>query len=182
MWTSVPGKSAESRLIRLVAGIDQKFMPPMGEPTSPPKRSDCCVPGSIRVLEWTARAPHWSFQKIQRPPVPDVRARAWVRNLIDDFILARLECENVAPSPEARTTLLRRVSLDLTGLPPTPEQVGSSPTTVPMLTSAWSIACSPRRTTARSGPVTGSIWPATPIATATRRIVPARGPGAIATG
>ena len=119
----LPGKSAESRLIRLVAGLDRKFMPPMGAHLTAEEV------GLLRAwidqgLEWTARAPHWSFQKIQRPALPAVRDRDWGRNPVDNFILARLEHEGIAPSPEApKLTLLRRVSLDLTGLPPTPEQV-----------------------------------------------------------
>jgi len=119
----LPGNSAESRLIRLVAGLDNKFMPPMGAHLT------AAEIGLLRAwidqgLEWTARAPHWSFQKIQRPVPPAVRDRAWGRNAVDNFILARLEKEGIAPSPEApKLTLLRRVSLDLTGLPPTPEQV-----------------------------------------------------------
>ena len=97
----LPGKSAESRLIRLVAGLDQKFMPPMGAHLTADEV------GLLRAwidqgVEWTARAPHWSFQKIQRPAAPAVRDRAWVRNPIDNFILARLEREGIAPSPEAR--------------------------------------------------------------------------------
>jgi mono/diheme cytochrome c family protein len=119
----VPGKSAESRLIRLVAGIGQKFMPPVGAHLTAEEV------GLLRAwidqgVEWTARAPHWSFQKIQRPAVPAVRDRAWARNAVDNFILARLDREKIIPAPEApKVTLLRRVSLDLTGLPPTPEQV-----------------------------------------------------------
>src|SRR5262249_42794618 len=71
-----------------------------------------------------ARSSHWSFQRIRRPVAPPVRGAAWARNAIDQFILARLEKEGVSPSPEAdRATLLRRLSLDLTGLPPGPEAV-----------------------------------------------------------
>jgi hypothetical protein len=67
---------------------------------------------------------HWSFQAPQRPPIPEVRDAGWIRNPIDRFILARLERAGVRPSPEAdRHTLLRRLSLDLTGLPPTPEEI-----------------------------------------------------------
>ncbi len=63
---------------------------------------------------------HWAFQPIQRPTLPAVRQAAWVRNPIDLFVLAKLESEGVKPSPAAdKSTLLRRVSLDLTGLPPT---------------------------------------------------------------
>ena len=67
---------------------------------------------------------HWAFKAPQLSPVPPVRNQRWLRNPIDAFILARLEREGIRPSPEAdRVTLLRRLSLDLIGLPPTPEQV-----------------------------------------------------------
>jgi hypothetical protein len=67
---------------------------------------------------------HWAFRPIRRPEPPSVSRRTWVRNPIDAFILARLEAEGIAPSPEAdRATLIRRVSLDLTGLPPQPKEV-----------------------------------------------------------
>ena len=72
----------------------------------------------------SAAEPHWSFRKITRPTPPRVRQSDWPRNGSDSFVLARLENENVAPSPEAdRVTLIRRVTLDLIGLPPTPEEV-----------------------------------------------------------
>lgn len=65
-------------------------------------------------------AGHWAFQAPKRAPLPAVKATDWARNSIDRFVLAKLEAANLAPSPEAdRATLLRRVSLDLTGLPPT---------------------------------------------------------------
>ena len=67
---------------------------------------------------------HWAFVKPRRPPLPQVKRISWVRNPVDHFILARLEREGLEPSPEAdRVTLIRRVTLDLTGLPPTPEAV-----------------------------------------------------------
>ena len=120
----VPGKSGESRLIRLVSGLEKKVMPPMGAWLTAEEV------GLLRTwidqgATWPAtKAPHWSFQKIQRPSTPAVRNRAWARNDIDNFILARLDRESIAPSAEAgKLTLLRRVSLDLTGLPPTPEEV-----------------------------------------------------------
>jgi Protein of unknown function (DUF1553)/Protein of unknown function (DUF1549) len=66
---------------------------------------------------------HWAFRAPASPPAPKVRRRGWVRSPIDAFILARLEAERIAPSPEADPmTLLRRVTLDLTGLPPTPDE------------------------------------------------------------
>src|ERR1041385_6810459 len=71
--------------------------------------------------EWKA---HWSFIRPERPELPAVKNKRWVNNSIDHFILARLEKEKLKPSPEAdKPTLIRRVTFDLTGLPPTPEEV-----------------------------------------------------------
>jgi hypothetical protein len=71
-------------------------------------------------------AQHWSFLPPRRQSAPTLRNPSWVRNAIDIFTLARLEQAELSPSPEAdRATLLRRVSFDLTGLPPTPEEVAS---------------------------------------------------------
>lgn len=78
------------------------------------------------VLPWTASAgpEHWSFQPIRRPALPDVRDEGWAARPIDRFVLRRLEAEGLAPSPAAdRRTLIRRVTLDLTGLPPRPADV-----------------------------------------------------------
>jgi hypothetical protein len=82
------------------------------------------------LREWVAEgAPyekHWSFIPPKRPQRPAVRNSAWPRNDIDYFVLSRLEREGLSPSPEAsREVLLRRVSLDLTGLPPTPAEIDS---------------------------------------------------------
>jgi hypothetical protein len=67
---------------------------------------------------------YWAFQKLARPSLPAVRDAAWVRNPIDRLVLARLEAAGIAPGPEAgRIELLRRASLDLTGLPPAPEEI-----------------------------------------------------------
>src|SRR5262249_37078744 len=69
---------------------------------------------------------HWSFQAPLRPAVPAVKNKRWIRNPIDNFVLARLEKEHITPSPEAdRPTLCRRLYLDLLGLPPTAEQAQS---------------------------------------------------------
>ena len=74
--------------------------------------------------EVAAAAMHWSFRPVVRPAEPAVKNEAWVRNPIDRFVLARLEKEGIAPSPEAdRATLIRRLSLDLLGLPPSPKEV-----------------------------------------------------------
>ena len=67
---------------------------------------------------------HWAFQPLQKPDVPEVAHRAWPRNDIDRFILARIEKAGLEPSAEAdRRTLMRRLSFVLIGLPPTPEEV-----------------------------------------------------------
>jgi mono/diheme cytochrome c family protein len=130
----IPGKSGESRLIARVSSAKAGFMmPPMGERLTSEQ---------VAVLKawidsgakWPAlqaktgnnpsRSNHWSFQPVNRPALPDVRNRAWIRNLIDAFVLARLEAEHIEPSPEAqKTTLIRRASLDLTGLPPSAAEV-----------------------------------------------------------
>jgi len=66
----------------------------------------------------------WSFQRVERPTIPLVRDAAWVRNQIDAFVLAKLEAAGLRPSPRAdKRTLVRRVTLDLIGLPPTPAEV-----------------------------------------------------------
>jgi hypothetical protein len=118
-----PGKSAESRLIALVAGLEKRVMPPVGV------RLTADEVGLLRAwidqgAEWKQGATtHWSFQKIARPAVPATHNASWPRNPIDNFVLARLEKEGFGPSLEApKLTLLRRVSLDLTGLGPTPEE------------------------------------------------------------
>ena len=71
-----------------------------------------------------AKGKHWAYVKPQRPSLPAVRDQSWCRNAIDRFVLAKLDAEGLRPSPEAeRATLLRRVSLDLIGLPPSPAEV-----------------------------------------------------------
>src|SRR5207244_9780587 len=67
---------------------------------------------------------HWAYVKPARPAVPEVHDKQWPVNAIDDFILAKLEAKGLTPAPEAdQRTLLRRLSFDLTGLPPTQEQL-----------------------------------------------------------
>jgi mono/diheme cytochrome c family protein len=132
----VPHKSSESRLIVAISGgkDDIPAMPPKEKP--PLSQEEIAIlrawvdagapaPANETVAKSTTPASqHWSFRPISRPAEPAVKNPAWVRNPIDRFVLARLEKENIAPSPEAdRVTLLRRVSLDLTGLPPTPQEV-----------------------------------------------------------
>ena len=119
----VPGDSANSPLIQRLTSAKPGFkMPPTGDPLSEAEVA------TIRTwIDSGAKAPrstHWSFQPVNRPTIPKVQNAAWVRNPIDAFVLARLESEKIEPSPEAaKTTLLRRASLDLTGLPPSPAEI-----------------------------------------------------------
>jgi Protein of unknown function (DUF1549)/Protein of unknown function (DUF1553)/Planctomycete cytochrome C len=122
-----PGRIAESALFRRVTSDDSaERMPPGQEPLTA-HQTGILRAWIERGAEWpddTTRkesevGSHWAFRPPHRPSEPIVRNTRWARNPIDRFILARLEAEGVAPSPEAdKATLLRRLSLDLTGLPP----------------------------------------------------------------
>lgn len=127
----VPGKSNDSRLIHRVLGQgDEQRMPLKGEALNAEQIAllrrwidEGAVWPDSASAEGTIAA-HWAFVPPVRPPLPTVTHRTWARNPIDKFILARLEKENLAPSPEAaKETLIRRASLDLTGLPPTPAEI-----------------------------------------------------------
>lgn len=127
-----PGKSAESRVIKLVAGLDpETVMPPRGERLSAAQIGllrawiDQGAPWvDVAVAPAADKRNHWAFKAPTRPPLPSVKRKSWVRNPIDYFVLARLEKENLHPAPQAdRATLIRRLSLDLTGLPPTPKEL-----------------------------------------------------------
>src|SRR5262249_8897157 len=67
---------------------------------------------------------HWAYQKVQKPSVPAVKNRAWRKTPVDAFVLAKLESKGLVPAPPAdKITLIRRATFDLTGLPPSPEEV-----------------------------------------------------------
>lgn len=132
----VPGKSGDSLLIHAVTGTHgTKRMPPNGPPLNESQIAVLKVwidTGAEAPADETAhqsnleKLDHWAFRKPVRPEIPSVKLADWPRNPIDRFILARLEKEGLTPSPEAdRVTLLRRVTLDLIGLPPTPSEVES---------------------------------------------------------
>lgn len=119
----VPGKPDESELVRRILATDENERMP---PKSHLKQLTDKEKEALRqwVAEGAEYRQHWSFRKIERPALPAVKNTAWSRNAIDRFILARLEAAGLKPSAEAdRTTLIRRVTLDLTGLPPTPAEV-----------------------------------------------------------
>ncbi|HYT91262.1 MAG TPA: DUF1549 domain-containing protein, partial [Gemmataceae bacterium] len=118
-----PGKPADSEVLRRVlASDDSKRMPPAATGR---KLTAAEVDRLRRWIEQGAKwQKHWSLLPPRRPELPPVKDTHWPRNPIDHFILARLEREGLRPSPEAdRVTLIRRVTLDLTGLPPTPAEV-----------------------------------------------------------
>ncbi|MCA9077827.1 MAG: DUF1553 domain-containing protein [Planctomycetaceae bacterium] len=124
----VEGKSDQSELVRRVTIEGDERMPPDGEPLAADEVEllkhwiDAGVP-------WTAtkeQVKHWAYLKPVRPTLPEVTQRAWVRNELDTFVLHRLEAHDppVTPSPSTEpATLLRRVYLDLIGLPPSVAEV-----------------------------------------------------------
>jgi mono/diheme cytochrome c family protein len=122
----VPGRPEESELFRRVTTTDpDEAMPPKGERLRP-EQIAALKAWIAAGADWPETDPrrHWAYLPPQRPARPAVRQADWPRNDVDYFILARLEREGLRPSPEAdRATLIRRVSLDLTGLPPTPAEV-----------------------------------------------------------
>jgi mono/diheme cytochrome c family protein len=123
-----PGHAVDSRLIQMVKGIDGKIMPPMGAKLTP-EQITTLTRWIDQGADWPATASaarHWAWEPIQHPSAPVTKRTDWAVNDIDRFVLARLEKENVAPSADAdRDTLLRRVSLDITGLPPTPQETAA---------------------------------------------------------
>ena len=119
----VPGKPEESELIARITSSDPDLVMP------PPEAGQPLSEKQVELLKrWIAAGatyePHWAYVPPKRPSLPDVRNTAWPKNDIDRFVLARLEAEGLAPQPEAdRATLARRLAVDLTGLPLSPEEV-----------------------------------------------------------
>jgi hypothetical protein len=122
----VPGKPEESLLLRVVTGTAEPKMPPNGHLT---------LAEQTLLRRWIAagapwpgteeKKPTWSaLGPLRRPTPPTVQARWWVRSPVDAFVLAKLEANGLRPAPTAsRQELIRRLTFDLTGLPPTPEEV-----------------------------------------------------------
>ncbi len=121
--TVVPGKLAESELFRRVTAEDP------AERMPDPKSNKRLTPREIALLKkWIEQGAawqgHWSYLKVTRPPVPQVQDAEFVRSPIDAFILQRLHDAGLQHAPQAdRATLIRRLSFDLTGLPPTKQEV-----------------------------------------------------------
>ncbi|MCZ6792823.1 MAG: PSD1 and planctomycete cytochrome C domain-containing protein [Planctomycetota bacterium] len=126
----VPGDVRASRLVAAIRHEGRKKMPPGG------KLPDEVVADFVRWVEMGAPDPRggpaagggsgrpWSFEPVRPSPPPAVRGEGWARTPVDLFVLARLEEAGLSPAPEAsRRQLIRRLSFDLTGLPPSPEEV-----------------------------------------------------------
>lgn len=119
----VPGNLQESELwARITTEDEDDLMPP---PSTGKKLSPAQIDLLRRWIESGADwQTHWAFRPPSRPEVPAAKDSAWPRNEIDQFVLTRLEKEGLRPSPEAsKNTLIRRAALDLTGLPPTVQEV-----------------------------------------------------------
>jgi len=119
----VPGKPDESEMIRRLASTDPtEQMPP------PDSHKHVTLAQAERLRQWIAQgAPyqkHWAFEAPERAPLPEVKFSRWARGPLDRFVLSRLEREGLTPAPAALPeTWLRRVSFDLTGLPPAPAEL-----------------------------------------------------------
>lgn len=120
-----PGKPEESELFKRITATDpEEHMPPAE--TGKTLSADEIALIRTWIEEGAHRSSHWAFTKPERATIPAASKPAWVRNPIDNFILARLDQEGLSPAPEAdRETLLRRLSLDLIGLPPTLEEIAA---------------------------------------------------------
>ncbi len=116
----IPGSPDQSAMVERVFATGAKIMPPAYA------HKELTAEQKATIRRWIAEGAkyekHWSYEPVKRLPVPQTRSAA--RNAIDAFILERLERDGLSLSPEAdRRTLLRRVSLDLTGIPPTPAEM-----------------------------------------------------------
>ena len=121
--TIVPGKPDESELIARVTSSDPDARMPYHGPPLSTQQIDILRRWIKQGAKWED---HWAFVAPRPQALPAVKHNEWSRQPLDRFVLARLEKEGLSPSPEAdKSALLRRVSLDLTGLPPTPEQQAS---------------------------------------------------------
>ena len=137
----VPGKPEESLMIRAVEHLDELKMPPKKKLAeadianlkrwvslgAPWPSTNPLEPGSSEQIEFQVTAKQqnwWAFQPVKDSPPPAVKDNHWPRGEIDSFILAEMEAHNMSPAPPAdRQAWLRRATFDLTGLPPTPEEI-----------------------------------------------------------
>ncbi len=135
-----PGDPDRSPLIKAIRYSDPKLqMPPAGQLTAEqirdfetwvkmgapdPRSQSAAARAAWQPYDLSEARKFWSFQPLKNPPLPSVNNRAWVRSPLDRFILAKLEEKGLKPVGDAdKRTLIRRATFDLTGLPPTPEEV-----------------------------------------------------------
>ncbi len=123
----VPGDTSASELVTRIGSSDPESMMPPKSSLKPLQEFQRRV--LIRWIEEGAEyQSHWAFNPPRLPPIPDVSKQAWTRSPIDQFVMARWDRENLAPSPAAtRATILRRLSFDLQGLPPSLEDLEELP-------------------------------------------------------
>ncbi|WP_018475187.1 DUF1553 domain-containing protein [Echinicola pacifica] len=119
----VPGKPSKSEMVKRILSHDEDYMMP-----SPGSNLTLTDKEKAILIKWiedgAVYEPHWAFQKPKEVEVPKTSAKDWVKNDIDQFVALTLANQKLAPSPEEeRPLLLRRLSLDLTGLPPSPEEI-----------------------------------------------------------
>ncbi len=135
----VPGDPEKSLLIKAIRHTDPKLQMPFGgklpdqviedfeqwvKMGAPAPRSNQQVAASGSSYNFEEAKKFWSFQPVKSPAPPAVKKQSWVKNQIDLFILAKLEEKDLIPAPDAdRRTLIRRATFDLTGLPPTPDEI-----------------------------------------------------------
>ena len=127
----VPGNSNGSRLVHRVLGLNGEKRMPLGREALSTVQIELLKRWIDEGANWPETASvaggvkkHWAYVAPIRAAIPAVKNKAWTRNPIDNFVLAKLDAEKLKPSPEAdKITLLRRLALDLVGLPPTPEEV-----------------------------------------------------------
>jgi hypothetical protein len=119
----VAGDAEDSDVVQRILSTDPKLVMP-----TPTSHLSLSAQEKAVLIKWIEQGadyePHWAFVKAERPELPKVKQEAWVKNDIDRFVLAKLEAKGLTPQKDAdKATLLRRVSLDLTGLPPTVAEV-----------------------------------------------------------
>ena len=134
----VPGDPEKSLLIAAVRQTDAKLQMPPGDKLKPeqirdleqwvkmgaPAPKDKTVAAAVSAYDWNEAKKFWSFQPFKDHQPPKVKNQSWIKSPIDRFVLARLEEKGLKPVADAdRLTLIRRATFDLTGLPPTPEEV-----------------------------------------------------------
>ncbi len=125
-WAIVPGDSELSEVLNRMSSDDPDLRMPPPEAHKPALNADELATIRRWIDQGAEYQPHWSYIAPLAVEPPAVERGAWVRNPIDAFVLARLEAEGIAPAPEAdRVTLLRRLTFDLTGLPPTRDEIAA---------------------------------------------------------